>query len=78
VIDLTEVPHLGVSASLAIETTIREAVKRGCPVYLAGLGEQPRKRFESLGVPELVPVENWIRGRVTALQQAVADRARPA
>jgi SulP family sulfate permease len=75
VIDFTDVPHLGVSASLAIETTIREAVQRGCPVYLSGLREQPRRRFESLGIPELVPVKNWIGERVTALQQAVVDRA---
>jgi SulP family sulfate permease len=75
VVDLTGVPHLGVSASLALETTIRETAQRGCPIYLAGVGEQPRRRFETLGVAELVPPENWITKRVDALQRAVADRA---
>lgn len=75
VVDLTEVPHLGVSASLALETTIREAVQRGCRVYLAGLREQPRARFEALGIQDLVPAANWIASRAEALQRAVAERA---
>jgi SulP family sulfate permease len=75
VVDLTEVPHLGVSASLALESTIRDTLQRGCPVYMAGVAEQPRKRFESLGVTGLVPPENWIPKRLDALQRAVADRA---
>jgi SulP family sulfate permease len=75
VVDFTNVPHLGVSASLALETAIRETVRRGCPVYLVGVVEQPRERFESLGVNKLVPPENWLPRRLEALQRAVADRA---
>jgi SulP family sulfate permease len=75
VIDLTDVPHLGVTTSLALERTIREAAQRSCRVYLAGLGEQPRERFERLGITALVPPSNWIPTRFDALQQAVAERA---
>jgi len=75
VVDLTDVPHLGVSASLALETTIREAVQRGCPVYLTGLREQPRARFQALGIPDLVPAANWMASRAEALQRAAGDRA---
>jgi SulP family sulfate permease len=75
IVDLTNVPHLGVSASLALETTIREAVQRGCRVYLAGLHEQPRKRIERLGIADLVPPSSWIAKRVDALKRAVAERA---
>jgi SulP family sulfate permease len=75
VVDFTNVPHLGVSASLALETTIRDAVQRGCRVYLAGLQEQPTKRFLRLGIPNLVAQSNWIPNRADALKRAVAERA---
>ncbi|ESQ09658.1 MAG TPA: SulP family inorganic anion transporter [Chromatiaceae bacterium] len=76
VVDMTSVPHLGVTAALAVEDTIREAVQQGCNVYLAGLNPQTKKRFESLDIDDVVPAENWIAKRVDALKQAVSDRAR--
>lgn len=75
VIDLTEVPHIGVTTSLAVETVIREAVEHGCRVYLAGIHDQPRNRFENLGLDRVVPAENWIDNRSAALKQAVSERA---
>jgi len=73
VVDFTDVPHLGVSASLVLETTIQEAVQRGCRVYLAGLEAQPRERFERLGIGDLVPASNWFSSRAEALKRAVAE-----
>ncbi|MGB5735657.1 MAG: SulP family inorganic anion transporter [Thiohalocapsa sp.] len=75
VIDLTDVPHLGVTTSLALESTIHEALAHGCRVYLAGVNEQPGKRLGSLDIDKAVPAENWIAKRVDALKRAVADRA---
>jgi SulP family sulfate permease len=75
VVDFTNVPHLGVSASLALETAIRDAVQRGCRVYLAGLQEQPRKRFLRLGIADLVAESSWVSERADALKRAVAERA---
>ncbi len=75
VVDLTGVPHIGVTTSLAVEATIREAAENGSRVYLAGLHDQPRQRFERLGLGDVVPAENWIDKRVDALKRAVADRA---
>jgi SulP family sulfate permease len=75
VIDLTDVPHLGVTTSLALEGVIREAAAHGCRIYLSGFQEQPRKRLGNLGVDKLVPEDNWISKRVDALKRAVADRA---
>jgi len=75
VIDLTEVPHVGVTTSLAVETVIREAVERGCHVYFAGLQDQPRKRFENLGLGNVVGAENWIERRSDALKRSVSERA---
>ena len=74
VVDLTDVPHLGVTAALAVESIIREAAGQGCRVYLAGLNPQTKKRIESLDVAEVVPAENWIAKRVDALKRAVSDR----
>jgi SulP family sulfate permease len=75
VIDLSGVPHIGVTTSLAVEGVIRDAVGHGCRVYLSGLGEQPRKRLQSLRLDQLVPAQNWIPERAKALQRAVAERA---
>jgi len=77
VVDLTEVPHLGVTAALAVESIIREAAGQGCRVYLAGLNPQTTKRIGSLDIGDLVPAENWIARRVDALKRAVSDRVGP-
>ncbi|MBK1631686.1 sodium-independent anion transporter [Thiohalocapsa halophila] len=75
VVDLTEVPHLGVTTSLAIEGAVRDAVAHGCRVYFAGLQPQPRKRLLNLRLERVVPTDNWIDTRPDALKRAVAERA---
>lgn len=75
VVDLTDVPHLGVTTSLAIEAAVRDAVAHNCRVYFAGLHPQPRKRLLSLRLERLVPTDNWIDKRADALKRAVAERA---
>ena len=75
VVDFTEVPHIGVTTSLAVETVIREAVEHGCRVYFAAVGEQPRKRLFSLGLSAAVPSSHWIETRSEALKRAISDRA---
>ncbi|NEX18195.1 MAG: sodium-independent anion transporter [Halochromatium sp.] len=75
VIDLSEVPHIGVTTSLAVETVVREAVEHGCRLYFAGVGEQPRKRLSNLGLAAVVPASHWIDNRSDALKRAVSDRA---
>ncbi len=75
IIDLTDVPHIGVTTSLAVEGVIREAVAHGCRVYLSGLSEQPRKRLQNLGLREVIPASGWIGARAEALQRAVSERA---
>jgi len=75
IIDLTAVPHLGVTTSLAIETVIRHASEQGIEVYLTGLNAQARKRLHSLEIDRIIPPERWILHRAAALKRAVADRA---
>ncbi len=71
VLDLSEVPILGVTSSLALENAIEEAVEKGRQVFLVGVSGQAEKRLRKLGVMEIVPSTNIISDRTTALRQAV-------
>ncbi|MEM9271741.1 MAG: SulP family inorganic anion transporter [Cyanobacteria bacterium P01_F01_bin.143] len=71
VLDLSEVPILGVTSSLAIENAIEEAADKGRQVFLVGLQGQAEKRLRKLGVMEKVPAQNMISDRTVALEQAV-------
>ena len=71
VLDLSEVPILGVTSSLALENAIEEAVEKGRQVFLVGVSGQAEKRLRKLGVMEIVPSSNIISDRTTALRQAV-------
>ena len=75
IVDMSDVPHIGVTTSLAVEEVVREAKERGCRIYFAGVGQQPRKRLSSLGLADVVPASNWIDSRSDALKRAVSDRA---
>ena len=72
VLDLTEVPILGVTSSLALENAIEEAVEKGRQVFLVGLQGQAEKRLSKLGVMERVPPQNLIGDRTSALRKAVS------
>jgi SulP family sulfate permease len=71
VLDLSEVPILGVTSSLALENAIEEAVEKGRQVFLVGLQGQAKKRLTKMGVMEKVPAQNIMGDRTTALRQAV-------
>jgi len=71
VVDMTEMKHLGVSSSLALEQAILDMVRAGKAVYVAGAGEQPRKRLGNLGLLEHIPPKHFQDTRANALQLAV-------
>lgn len=73
VIDLSDVPHLGVTTSLALETIVREAAGRGAAVYLVGTQDQPRERLARLGVDQVVPPGHWLLDRPAALDAGAAQ-----
>lgn len=75
VIDLSQVPHLGVTTAVAIEATVRDALAQGAQVYLAGSHGQPRQRLEHLGLDKLLTASHWLPDRKSALGQAVAQLA---
>ena len=71
VLDLSEVPILGVTSSLALENAIKEAIEKGRQVFLVGLQGQTEKRLRKLGVMAKIPSINIISERTMALRQAV-------
>lgn len=71
VVDLTEVPTMGVTASLAIENVIRDAHDKGLQVYVVGASEKVQRRLQKLGLFDLIHPEHVLGDRTAALQQAV-------
>lgn len=72
VMDLTAVPMLGVTASLAIENAIRDACDKGLQVYIVGASEKIQQRLQKLGLLDLIAPEHILSDRTAALRQAVA------
>ncbi|TFI52567.1 SulP family inorganic anion transporter [Mastigocladus laminosus UU774] len=71
IMDLSDVPLLGVTASLAIENAIKEAVEKGRHVFIVGATGKIKRRLENLGIMQLLPPQHLLMDRKEALQQAV-------
>ena len=81
IVDLGEVPVLGVTSSLAIENAIQEATEEGRKVIVVGATGKVKRRLETLGINKLIPNDHWMDDRLQALttglsliqqQQAIA------
>ena len=72
VFDLHEVSHLGVTASLALENAIKEAIEVGRKVHLVLLPGATRRRLEKLKLLDLIPEDCIHTDRCDALRRAVA------
>ena len=72
VFDLTEVSHLGVTAALAVENAVEEAIEKGREVFVVGATGTTKRRLEKLGLYKKLPPERTGLDRRLALQQAVA------
>jgi len=75
VFDLTEVSHLGVTAALAVENAVEEAIEKGREVFVVGATGTTQRRLEKLGLFKKLPAERTTIGRRDALHQAVASLA---
>ena len=71
VLDLSEVPILGVTSALALENAIEEAVEKGRQVFIVGVSGQAEKRLRTMGVMAQIPEGNVMSDRINALRQAV-------
>ncbi len=72
ILDISEVPHLGVTTSLALENAIQEAVEGDRAVYIVGAKGQTYKRLTRLGLLNIIPAERFLIDRTVALRQALA------
>lgn len=71
IVDLAQVPLLGVTSSLALENAIQEAVDNGHEVFIVGATGKVRTRLEKLGIASLIPEYHWMGDRLTALQEGL-------
>ena len=71
--DLSEVSHLGVTASLALENAIKEAIEVGRAVYLVVLSGSTRNRLEKLKLLDLLPDHHVSEDREEILRRAVGE-----
>mgnify|MGYP005669830127 FL=1 len=63
-LDITDVPHLGVTASLAIERMVKEAERQQRRVLVAGASGKVKQRLAQFGIKHLIDA------RLEALDQA--------
>ncbi len=70
VMDLSDVPHLGVTASLEIENAIQDAIEKERQVYLVGATGKVKRRLEKLGLFQILPPDHLFEERLDALRQA--------
>ncbi|MDY6804453.1 MAG: SulP family inorganic anion transporter [Cyanobacteriota bacterium] len=71
IMDLSDVPHLGVTASLALENAIKDACDKGRHVFIVGAAGKIKRRLEKLGVLDLLPPQHLLMDRKEALNQAL-------
>lgn len=72
ILDISDVPMLGVTASLAIENAIKDAYEQGRKTLIVGASGKVKRRLEKLGVLNFVSREHWFMNRAEALSTALA------
>lgn len=68
VVDITEVKHLGVSASLSLEESILDMIRADRSVYIVARNGQPLQRLKKLGLLSKIPEGNVVDERIAALK----------
>lgn len=72
-LDLSDVPHMDTTVSLAIENVIKHAVELNKSVYMVKPGAQAFETLEKLNVFDLIPKEHVRNTRLETLQLANSD-----
>lgn len=71
ILELAGVPRLGVTALLAIETIMKDALAKQRMVFLVGAEGQVARRLQCLDVVQQLPIDHQGGDRLSALRQAV-------
>ena len=72
ILDLKDVPLLGVTASLAIENIIKDACEKKRQVYLVGATGKVQERLHKMKLLKFVPPNQRFDERLPALEDAIA------
>ncbi len=72
VLDMSGVPMIDGSGSLAIEDVAIRAAERGTRVYLCGLRPPIEAALRRIGLGDTLPEGQWLESRIDALRAAVA------
>ena len=64
--------HLGVTAAIALENAVKDAIEVGRQVFLVGASGSTENRLQKLKLTDRLPTENITSDRITALRLAVA------
>ena len=75
IFDVGSVSHLGVTAALALENAVEEAVENGRDVYVVGAEGTTQKRLEKLGLYKKLAPDHTEISRGEAIKAAVATLA---
>ena len=73
VFDLSEVSHLGVTAAIALENAVKEAMEVGRQVFMVGATGSTKNRLRKLKLLDRLPDRHITSDRLQALQLAVAE-----
>ena len=71
ILELDEVPYLGVTATLAIENMVKEAYEKRRTVYLVGASGIVEDRLRRLKILRRVLEQNHVNSRLEALEQGL-------
>ena len=71
ILDLKSVPRLGITALLAIETMLKDALAQKRQVFLVGAFGQVQRRLQCLEILQQLPSSHQLPQRLDALQKAV-------
>lgn len=72
VIDLSSVPLIDDTISLAIENAIKDAVESRCEVFIVSPEEQMKQQLKRLDIFQMIPMDHMMHDRTEALKRAVS------
>lgn len=72
IVDLSEVPILGVTSSLAIENAIQKAIDAEREVIVTGATGKVKSRLQRLEIAGLISDDHWMNSRLNALKEGLA------
>lgn len=73
ILDLSDVPLLGVTATLEVENVLKDAVDKGREVYIVGAAGKVLRRLQKFGILDKIPSDHLMSERTEALKRAVSS-----